>query len=86
MNDVDHICIDMLSLTQSQAAATLIALSGGNTMSGDRLPNLDASKLEILKKVFPSAGDNAKPVDLWDSDIKTTFAVAVILYFLICSV
>ena len=32
-----------------EAAASLIALSGGNTMSGDRLLTLDASKLEILK-------------------------------------
>jgi hypothetical protein len=77
VNDVDHICIDMLSLTQSQAAATLIALSGGNTMSGDRLPMLDASKLEILKKVFPSTGENAKPIDLWDSDMQTAFAVSI---------
>ena len=77
VNDADHICIDMLSLTQSQAAASLIALSGGNTMSGDRLLILDASKLEILKKVFPSTGENAKPVDLWDSDTQTAFAVTI---------
>jgi len=77
VNDADHICIDMLSLPQSQAAASLIALSGGNTMSGDRLLTLDASKLEILKKVFPSTGENAKPVDLWDSDTQTAFAVTI---------
>jgi len=77
VNDADHICIDMLSLPQSQAAASLIALSGGNTMSGDRLLTLDASKLEVLKKVFPSTGENAKPVDLWDSDMQTTFAVNI---------
>jgi hypothetical protein len=77
VNDADHVCIDMLSLQQAQAAASLIALTGGNTMSGDRLQTLDVSKLEILKKIFPSTGVNAKPVDLWDSDPQTVFAAAV---------
>lgn len=77
VNDADHICIDMLSHSQSQAAASLIALSGGNTMSGDRLQTLDVSKLEILKKAFPSYGENAKPVDLWDAETQTSFAAAV---------
>lgn len=77
VNDADHICNDLLSPQQSQAAASLIALSGGNTMSGDRLLTLDASKLEILKKVFPSTGVNAKPIDLWDSDTQTSFAATV---------
>jgi hypothetical protein len=77
VNDADHICIDMLSLQQSQAVASLIALSGGNTMSGDRLLTLDVSKLEILKKAFPSTGENAKPVDLWDSDTQTSFAATI---------
>ena len=53
INDVDHLCMDLLSDNQAKAAATIIALSGGNTMSGDRLPQLTASKMEILKKVFP---------------------------------
>jgi hypothetical protein len=77
LNDADHICMDMLSHRQSQAVASLIALSGGNTMSGDRLLTLDASKLEILKKTFPSSGINAKPVDLWDTDPQTVFAAKV---------
>jgi hypothetical protein len=77
INDADHVCIDLLSLNQSQAAATLIALTGGNTMSGDRLLTLDASKFEILKKIFPSAGVNAKPVDLWDKETQTVFAATI---------
>lgn len=77
VNDADHICIDMLSLRQSQAVASLIALSGGNTLSGDRLFTLDASKLEILRKAFPSAGIHAKPVDLWDTDPQTVFAAKI---------
>ena len=77
VNDADHICMDLLSPQQSQAAASLIALSGGNTMSGDRLLTMDKSKLEILTKVLPSTGENAKPVDLWDSNPQTAFAVNI---------
>lgn len=77
INDVDHIALNLLPLAQAQAAATLIALSGGNTMSGDRLPDLDATRLEILKKVFPSYGEAARPVDLFDSDRPGVFALKV---------
>jgi hypothetical protein len=74
-NDIDHICIDLVSSTQAEAIASLIALSGGNTMSGDRLTGLDATKISILQKVFPSSGISARPVNLLDSDPQTAFAV-----------
>jgi hypothetical protein len=76
-NDIDHLCIDLLSTGQAQAAASLIALSGGNTIAGDRLATLDNTKLEILKKVFPSAGLPVLPIDLLDSDPQTAFVAAV---------
>jgi hypothetical protein len=77
INDVDHACLDLLTLTQAQAAATLIALSGGNTISGDRLVDLDPAKFEILKKIIPSYGAAAVPVDLFEADVPTTFALHV---------
>ena len=77
INDADHICLNLLPPAQAQAAATLIGLSGGNTMSGDRLPDLDPFRLEILKKVLPSAGEAARPVDLFDSDRPSLFALTV---------
>jgi hypothetical protein len=77
VNDVDHVCIDLLTVDQAQAAATLVALSGGNTISGDRLVDLDSAKLEILKKIVPSFGEAAVPVDLLDADIPTTFVLRV---------
>jgi hypothetical protein len=46
-------------------------------MSGDRLTSLDATKLEILKKVFPAYGQNARPVNFFDTDIQTAFAIKV---------
>ena len=75
--DVEHVCIDLLPVEQAQAAATLIALSGGNTISGDRLVELDPVKLGILKKIMPSFGQAAIPVDLLDADIPTTFVMRV---------
>lgn len=75
INDADHVCMDMLSLNQAQAAASVISLTGGNMMSGDRLIDLDNSKLEVLKKVLPATGENARPVDLFDTDPQTAFTV-----------
>jgi hypothetical protein len=76
-NDADHVCLNLLSLSQAQAAATLIALTGGNVLSGDRLPDLDPARLEILKKILPSSGEAARPVDLLDTDRHTAFALKV---------
>jgi len=77
INDADHVCINLLSFSQAQAVATIIALSGGNMISGDRLTNLDTIRLELLKKVFPTYGEAARPVDLFDTDIQTVFALKV---------
>jgi alpha-galactosidase len=77
VNDVDHVCMDLLNNQQAEAAATIIALSGGNMFSGDRLTQLDPYKLEILKKITPSSGEAAKPVDLFDADIQSVFVLKV---------
>jgi len=77
INDADHACLNLLSLTQAQAAASLLALSGGNLLSGDRLPDLDSSRLEILQKVLPSYGEAARPVDLFDTDRPSVFALKI---------
>jgi len=77
INDADHICINMLQATQAQAAATIIALSGGNMVSGDRLTELDAIKLDILGKVLPAYGEAARPVDLFDTDLQSAFVLRV---------
>jgi len=77
INDADHVCLNLLSPSQAQAAATLLALTGGNILSGDRLPDLDATRLEILKKILPSFGEAAKPVDLFDTDRHSIFALTI---------
>ena len=77
INDADHICMDLLNNQLSEAAATLIAMSGGNMISGDRLTQLDPYKLDILKKITPSFGEAATPVDLFDDTMQSVFALKV---------
>lgn len=77
INDADHLCINLLSYTRAQAAATLISLTGGNLFSGDRLPDLDPIRLEILKKTLPSYGEAARPVDLFDTDQQKVFSLTI---------
>jgi hypothetical protein len=69
--------MNLLSASQAQAAATLISLTGGNTISGDRLPELDPVRIEILKKTFPSYGESARPADLFDTDFHRIFSLNV---------
>jgi hypothetical protein len=77
INDVDHVCMDLLNNQQSEAAATIIAMSGGNIFSGDRLTQLDPYKVDILKKIIPSFGEAAIPVDLFDGDKHSVFAMKI---------
>ena len=77
INDVDHLCTDLLNNQQAEAAATLIAMSGGNMMSGDRLTHLEPYKIEVLKKITPAFGQAAVPVDLFDTDMPSVFALRI---------
>jgi hypothetical protein len=77
INDADHICMNLLTNIQSEAAATIIGLSGGNMISGDRLHLLDPYKLDVLKKITPSYGEAARPVDLFDSEMQSVFALNI---------
>src|ERR1019366_6243784 len=52
-------------------------LSGGNMISGDRMTDLDVPRLEILKKGFPSFGEAARPIDLFERDRPEIFALRV---------
>jgi len=81
INDVDHLCTDLLDNQQAEAAATLIAMSGGNTMSGDRLTLLEPYKIEVLKKITPAFGQAAIPVDLFDTDMPSVFALRIVKPF-----
>lgn len=77
VNDPDHLRTRDLSLTQAQAAATCIALSGGTMISGDPLPDLDPERLSITRKVLPAYGEAARPLDLFDRPLAETFALKI---------
>jgi hypothetical protein len=77
INDADHIGLALLTVPQAQAVASLIALSGGTMMSGDRLYALDATRLDILKKVFPTYGEAARPLDLFEKAFPEIFALHI---------
>ncbi|HQT90523.1 MAG TPA: NPCBM/NEW2 domain-containing protein [Candidatus Kryptobacter bacterium] len=54
-----------LTLDQARAWATLQGLTGEALMSSDRLPDLPADRVEILKSVFPA--QDIRPLDLYPS-------------------
>ncbi len=77
INDADHLVMMYLTVPQAQAAASVIALSGGTTMSGDRLTDLDPVRLEIFRKILPAYGQAARPVDLFERDRPEVFALPI---------
>jgi NPCBM/NEW2 domain/Melibiase/Alpha galactosidase C-terminal beta sandwich domain len=54
-----------LTLGQARAWATLQGLTGEALMSSDRLPDLSADRVDILKSVFPA--QDIRPLDLYPS-------------------
>ena len=77
INDADHLGLALLTLPQARVAASIIALSGGTMISGDRLVDLDPDRLEILQKVFPSYGMAARPIDLFEADRPEVFELPI---------
>ncbi|MBN1491484.1 MAG: alpha-galactosidase [Phycisphaerae bacterium] len=77
INDADHIVLERLTLPQAQAATTIVALSGGTVMAGDRLTDLDTPRLDILRRAFPAYGEAARPIDLFESECPEVFALPV---------
>lgn len=54
-----------LTLDQARAWATLEGLTGQALMSSDRLPDLPADRVELLRRVFPAT--DIRPLDLFPS-------------------
>jgi hypothetical protein len=77
INDADHLGVALLTPSQAAAAASIIALSGGTMISGDRLTELDDMRLDVIRKVFPSYGEAARPIDLFEREKPEIFALPV---------
>jgi len=69
VGDPDMLHVNLPTDEQSQVWASFVALSGGAAMSGDSIPKLKPSRLEILKKVYPAQGFTARPCDLFDRPV-----------------
>ncbi len=54
-----------LTLDMARAWATLQGLTGQALMASDRMPDLPAERVELLKRVFPAA--DVRPLDLFPS-------------------
>jgi hypothetical protein len=55
-----------LTIDQARVWATLQGLTGQALMSSDRLPDLSAERVDILRKVYPAV--DIRPLDLFPSD------------------
>jgi Melibiase len=77
ITDVDHVGLGWLTPPQAQAAATLVAMSGGTIISGDRLIDLDPERIETLARILPAYGTAARPLDLFRNDLARTFALPI---------
>lgn len=73
VNDADHICMDLFGAQRARAVASLLAMSGGNMISGDRLYAARQTNVDILKKVLPSAEVYTKPAEFGKTDPPTLF-------------
>ncbi|MBI4820519.1 MAG: alpha-galactosidase [Deltaproteobacteria bacterium] len=57
-----------LSLSESQAFATYVAMSGGIVKLGDRLVDLEPEHVNTIRKLLPIHGKAARPLDLFERE------------------
>ena len=77
INDDDQLGLAWLTPSQAEAAATIIAMSGGTVISSDRLVDLDPGRMETLTKILPAYGIAARPIDLFRNQFPRIFALPV---------
>jgi hypothetical protein len=59
-------------LDQAQLSASWAGITGQMTIDSDWMPDLDAERVNILKRVMPAHGLKPRPVDLFDTDKPAT--------------
>ena len=57
-----------LTLDESQAFCTFIGLSGGIVKLGDRLVDLDADAIDTIRRLLPTYGRAARPLDVFERE------------------
>lgn len=76
-NDPDPVYVRRsLSKAQSELSCTWAAVAGQITIASDELERLPADRLDILKRIMPPHGQQARPVDLFDRDLPRLWIVS----------
>ncbi len=69
-NDPDPVYVrTSVPMEQARALCTWAAIAGQLTVCSDALPDLPADRLDLLKRIMPNHGLNARPADLFDQPI-----------------
>ncbi len=66
-NDPDFVLVDG-EPNEVRVWATIVALSGGDTVLSANLPRLVPWQEDVLRKIIPPTGVAARPLDLFESD------------------
>jgi hypothetical protein len=69
----DKLGMGGFTLQQAQSLASIIALSGGQLLNGDNLPQLAPERLDILKKILPVYDTPAIPLDLFENPFPSVY-------------
>ncbi|MGA2033790.1 MAG: glycoside hydrolase family 36 protein [Thermoguttaceae bacterium] len=64
-----------LPLNQARFLSSWVAITGSFSLNSDWLPDLPAERLEIIKRIIPSHGVTARPVDYFDNRFTATWLV-----------
>jgi hypothetical protein len=76
-NDPDPVYVRRsLSKAQSELSCTWAAVAGQITIASDELERLPADRLDILKRIMPPHGQQARPIDLFDRDLPRLWIVS----------
>ena len=62
-------CRSELTYEEAQSWASVVGLSNGLVMLGDKMPELDANRIELLTKVLPHYCKAARPVDFFVREV-----------------
>jgi alpha-galactosidase len=66
-----------LSLYEARTLATVLALSGGLLLDGDRLSSLPPARLAMLRQTLPPSNEVARPLDFFRQDRPETLILPV---------
>jgi hypothetical protein len=54
-------------LADAEISATIFGLNGGPVMLGDDIDRMDASRLDLVRQIFPRLPECARPLDLFEA-------------------